>query len=77
MYSLQRKYFVNPITFNEEEEVTCPHKNHLVVTLRVGLCDIFHILVDTESLIYHVRPRNNQFSHNGEKDYHDGKLCGS
>lgn len=41
-----RKCSITPIMFNEEDEETCPYEDQLVVTLRVGSCDVCHILVD-------------------------------
>lgn len=46
-YNLQRKCSATLIMFEEEDEVTCPHEDPLVVTLRVGSCDVCRILVDT------------------------------
>lgn len=45
VYSLQRKHSATLITFNEDD-VTCPYENPLVVTVRFGSCDVCHILVD-------------------------------
>lgn len=51
VYSLHRKDTITLITFNKEDEVTCPYEDPLVVTLRVEPCDVFLILVDTGSSV--------------------------
>lgn len=35
--------------FINEDEVTCLHEDPLVITLRVGLSNVYQILVDTRS----------------------------
>lgn len=51
VYSLHRKDTTTTITLNKEYKVTCSNEDTLVVTLRVELSDICHILVDPGSSI--------------------------
>lgn len=51
VYSLRKKDTTNPTMFNEKDKVNFHHKDPVVMTLRVGPCNIFRILVDTRILV--------------------------
>lgn len=50
-YNLYRKIAITPIMFNKYDEVNYLYEDPLVLTLGVGPCEIFCILVDTRCSI--------------------------
>lgn len=51
IYTLQKGSSYALIIFTNKDETTSLYKDHLVITLRIGLCDVYMILIDIESLM--------------------------